>query len=231
MEINKPLSGGLNTDDAFEVIPPEDYFDAANLVVGRSNKNKNGLGELMMGTNSLSSYVPLPFENEKLDSSLDGWTNKIVLQMSGSSNMSLAVANATMIAGTIANISGASSMNITHVANLTVNAGYSVDVQIKGSSATAYAVRVYYDIGGGWVQLGSQGVLTTSYAVRGTLPTLQHGQTVKIGITDDTDTDLAFGASFSPSGSFVGFNGKTSFFTSDPVTQTEVIYVRTYIVL
>jgi hypothetical protein len=47
--------GGLNTDDSVEILSPEDWSYAANIVDGRSLNGKNGEKENIRGTTLLES--------------------------------------------------------------------------------------------------------------------------------------------------------------------------------
>lgn len=54
MEIVRFLSGGLNTDDSVEVMPPEDYYLAENIANGKTYDGRTGVKENILGTTSIS---------------------------------------------------------------------------------------------------------------------------------------------------------------------------------
>ena len=73
MEQIRTFKGGLNTDDSVEILSPDDYQYAYNVVSGRSYLSQNGNQELIKGTTALDSNIEL--YEELFGSALGDWTN------------------------------------------------------------------------------------------------------------------------------------------------------------
>jgi len=210
MELTKSFNGGLNTDDAFEVISPEDYHVAENVMSGRATKGKNGLLQSVRGTRELVSTLDIPLNNGDFEDGLTGWTQKIIAQISGSASMSLSVPNATMIAGTIGALSGSASIELTSTGTISESLGYDVTIFARSESmSSAQAAKVMYSINGGTpVQLGTSFTVTTSYATIGTISNVLNLSDLEVGAQQNsTGFDVVFGASGATSGFYSGFLG------------------------
>jgi hypothetical protein len=74
MEQTRWPKGGLNVDDSKEIVDPEDWTDAVNIVDGRSFNGKNGEKENVRGTSLLSEDLSINIIVDENNTFLD-WLN------------------------------------------------------------------------------------------------------------------------------------------------------------
>jgi hypothetical protein len=226
MELIKGFEGGLNTDDAVEILPPEDYTYALNLVVGRTGVNKNGLVELIRGTRTLNTNRSININNSGFINNLDGWINKATVSLAGDAALSIGMNSPSLILGEIVNISGDAALSISSTGDLTALTGFDVNIQAQYYSAGPVSFKFFYRIdGGSWTLLSTTAISGSGYTSASTINDVNNGSFVEIGVLTTSDASIGFGASLSSSGTFTGFDGQGDPF-GDSVTGNTTFYVR-----
>jgi hypothetical protein len=200
MEITRSFDGGLNTDDAPEVIPQGDFTSAVNLVSSKAANGRFGARELVRGTTLLSNDVNLLIENFTND--LNGWENKI--GAAGSASIELlsegVLTNRTTVIGSGDIVITGSAVPVTYDSIVRARMEASVSVN---------SVKFMYRRGGS----GSYTVLKTttvgvqpSYSLIETVQDTPKGQLLEIYLLRATDdVPIVFGTG--NGGGYTGFGG------------------------
>lgn len=226
MELDKTFDGGLNTDDAYEVMPPDDYHFAANAISGRTSKKNNGLVELKLGTREIDPFQEITLVNPSFTDDLSGWLNNASIEISGSSEISFD-GEVDIVGGVREPVSGDAEMALSATAEVVDAADVMIEVNLRsdvGSSSETATVS-YRINGGAWTPLATALTIGASYTDIGDI-IAGYGDTVEIAVIRTSDSAaIIFGASDSSSGSYSGFVGELYPY-GDIYTVSKSVYLR-----